>query len=91
MPCIALEREYFIAAEEVLWDYAPSGRDGLTGMDFNSSVADMGNMMMGMSAKMWTQQATNRYLENRYFSCYSVAYRLTSRFYIAGSEEFTRR
>lgn len=59
-----MEREYFIAAEEAQWDYAPSGRDGLTGMEFNTSVSDM-DMQHGMSADheagTWTLQSSNRY------------------------------
>ena len=34
-PAIAVERVYFIAAEEVAWDYAPSGRDLMMDMDFD--------------------------------------------------------
>jgi multicopper oxidase len=31
LPCVATTRNYFIAAEEVSWDYAPSGQDLLHG------------------------------------------------------------
>jgi len=31
-------RTYFVAADEVLWDYAPSGRDGLTGQPFDATA-----------------------------------------------------
>jgi len=31
LPCIAATRQYYIAAEDVTWDYAPSGRDLLDG------------------------------------------------------------
>ena len=31
-------REYFIAAEEVDWDYAPSGKDLITGEPFSESA-----------------------------------------------------
>ena len=34
-PAIAVERVNFIAAEEVAWDYAPSGRDLMMDMDFD--------------------------------------------------------
>src|ERR1700678_79587 len=31
LPCAAATRQYYIAAEDVTWDYAPSGRDLLDG------------------------------------------------------------
>jgi len=31
LPCVAATRHYYIAAEDVTWDYAPSGRDLLYG------------------------------------------------------------
>jgi manganese oxidase len=31
LPCVATTRHYYIAAEDVTWDYAPSGRDLLYG------------------------------------------------------------
>jgi len=34
-PAIAVERVYYVAAEEVAWDYAPSGRDLMMDMAFD--------------------------------------------------------
>jgi len=31
LPCAATTRHYYITAEDVMWDYAPSGRDLLYG------------------------------------------------------------
>ena len=36
--CAAVERMYYIAAEEVDWDYAPTGQDGFTGRMLNESM-----------------------------------------------------
>jgi hypothetical protein len=35
----AVERIYYIAAEEVIWDYAPSGKDLLSGIIFGCLIA----------------------------------------------------
>lgn len=35
-------REYFIAAEEIDWDYAPMGGDPMTGRYFNGSTMPLG-------------------------------------------------
>jgi hypothetical protein len=32
MPCVAATRHYYIAAEDVTWDYAPSGQDLIHGV-----------------------------------------------------------
>ncbi len=34
----ASERTYFIAADEILWDYAPAGRDRMMGMAFDAAA-----------------------------------------------------
>ena len=33
--CLAVNREYCVRAEEVLWDYGPAGQDLMTGEDFD--------------------------------------------------------
>lgn len=52
--CFAADRNYFIAADEVFWDYAPTGKDGVTGMPFSS-------MDMMDPASMWVTQSAQRY------------------------------
>jgi FtsP/CotA-like multicopper oxidase with cupredoxin domain len=44
----ATVRMYFIAADEVLWDYAPTGVDGMTGLPFGSPPSLVGATMAGM-------------------------------------------
>lgn len=51
--CFAADRNYFIAADEVFWDYAPTGKDGVTGMPFSS-------MDMMDPASMWVTQSAQR-------------------------------
>lgn len=67
--CDSTERVYFIAAVEVFWDYAPSGRDGLTGLFFNESDAAAAGSMdggvehgaMGNNPSMWVTHTSTRY------------------------------
>ena len=47
----ASERTFFIAADEVAWDYAPSGRDEASGLYFNETgehdmSSSTGNMVI---------------------------------------------
>ena len=37
-PAVAADRAYFIAADEVNWDYAPAGRDRMMGMPFDEAA-----------------------------------------------------
>lgn len=51
VPCVAATRHYYIAAEDLTWDYAPSGRDLIHG---------------GVIPRPWTSQtqwAKTRYIE----------------------------
>lgn len=57
--CFAIDRNYFVAADEVVWDYAPTGKDGVTGMPFSS-------MEMMDPASMWVTQSAQRYEINTY-------------------------
>jgi hypothetical protein len=50
-PCLAATRHYYIAAEDITWDYAPSGRDLIQG---------------GIIPRPWTSQTRwpkTRYVE----------------------------
>ncbi len=50
----ATVRTYYIAADEVVWDYAPTGKDQVTGLPFNEEqkmVAEAGPVTIGRQAK----------------------------------------
>mmetsp|Transcript_23410 Transcript_23410/g.32704 ORF Transcript_23410/g.32704 Transcript_23410/m.32704 type:complete len:407 (+) Transcript_23410:69-1289(+) len=57
--CFAKERTYYIAADEVVWDYAPTNMDGATGMYLNETT-NSSSSMMNESPATWTQNGPSR-------------------------------
>ncbi len=51
----AVVRQYYIAADEVIWDYGPLDKDGVTGRLFNDSMD-----MHGESPAMWVMRSNDR-------------------------------
>lgn len=61
-----IERTYFIAVDEVTWDYAPLGKDGYTGVAFNQTegepVHNMGVNGMAETPATWTLPGPMQYV-----------------------------
>ncbi len=64
-PYVPVVRSYFIAAEEVLWDYLPLGVDGLTGIAFNNTAA---GSELADGARFYVLSAPNR-IGTKYKKC----------------------
>ena len=54
----AATRAYYVAVDEVTWDYAPLNRNGVTGAPFNDTNGGMSSMME--SEATWVLNATKR-------------------------------
>ena len=59
---MGVERTFFIAADEVAWDYAPSGGDNASGLLFNESSAAGEMVIMGEEPpSTWVLPGPQRY------------------------------
>jgi FtsP/CotA-like multicopper oxidase with cupredoxin domain len=56
---VAVDRVYYVAVDELLWDYAPMNMDGATGRMFNNSMG-MGGGVMSEPPSTWTVQGADR-------------------------------
>eukprot|EP00055_Hartaetosiga_balthica_P015229 m.88631 g.88631 ORF g.88631 m.88631 type:complete len:490 (-) comp8813_c1_seq1:102-1571(-) len=82
--CASSVRKYFMSGEEVLWDYAPSGRDLFMGQSFtemNANVGDNSNTGKEMlhqighhhSAAMWMERTESR-IGRQYYKARYIEY-----------------
>ncbi|XP_060755917.1 ferroxidase HEPHL1-like isoform X2 [Neoarius graeffei] len=72
-------RRYYIAAEEVLWDYAPSGKNGLTNKPLNESESDSEEFFSTNDGRLG-----GKYWKVRYVGYHDEAF--TSKIEQSGSE-----
>jgi FtsP/CotA-like multicopper oxidase with cupredoxin domain len=66
-------RTYYVAADEVDWDYAPSGRDGITGQPFTGMSARYMQPGPGRVGRVWHKAIYREYTDSTFATLKSRA------------------